>query len=105
MSKKRFRHGDVIITEIETLGHSDKLFPRKKDPHILAYGEVTGHSHKLEIDDPEQAFITPDGYLVVNKPTRLVHEEHKHITIPKGIYKIKIQQEVSIDGDILAIQD
>jgi hypothetical protein len=91
--KNIFRHGDILIKEIDKLPTGLKEI----DNPILAYGEMTGHNHKL-IKEREQQFsifedIKGNKYLQINEPTDLVHEEHKKITIEKGFYFIDHEQE------------
>ena len=44
---KWIRHGDVIITRITAEEYEKLNFPHKSD-NVLAYGEATGHHHKLQ---------------------------------------------------------
>lgn len=61
----------------------------------LAHGEVTGHSHRVE--RPETAQVWRSGqflYLSVTaEMAALVHEEHKRIELPRGVYKVWQQRE------------
>lgn len=81
--KEVYRHGDVILTKVDTLPDGCN----KLDRNWLALGEVTGHSHKIDVGE---LFETRDGklYLRVNKITRVSHEEHRTITLPEGVYFI-----------------
>lgn len=99
---KQALHGDVIIEKIDKLPKEfDKLEKEPKD--TLAYGEVTGHSHKLfrmsDLPvDGAAAFdlrVSPDGfrYLKVAEPVEVRHQEHDPRVIPPGIYRIGIQRE------------
>jgi len=56
-----------------------------KDP-ILAHGEVTGHFHGLE--KGSEVFEREDGVkeFKLKKDTKLTHQEHNTITLPKGDY-------------------
>lgn len=88
-------HGDVIIKRVDSLPSDfDSL---KKEPlDCLAYGEMTGHAHKLfggEFDlrvDPQNP---SKRHLRVVSPVALRHQEHKEITIYPGDYEIGIQRE------------
>ena len=94
--KKRhqIRQGDVLICPIDR-------FPTgltKKDK-TLAYGEVTGHSHRFEASDDEVLVsIAKDGtqYIEVLKPTTLKHEEHGNLEIEEGKYVVRQQREHDI---------
>jgi len=89
MKQNIHRHGDVLIKQIEKLPeHAKKL----KDK-VLAYGEVTGHSHRFENPDNIDRYEL-DGrlYLLVYQPTPLIHEEHLPQVILPGIYE-QIQEK------------
>lgn len=60
----------------------------------LAYGEVTGHSHRA-IAKTAKVYERDDGsrILVAPRGTKVVHEEHKPITVPPGEYERSIVQE------------
>jgi len=106
MAIKQFRQGDVWIREITDKGKmiGDKIkglastikpIARDKGRVVLAYGEVTGHSHAIA-DKTTEFFQCDDGrkiLLVKDPETKLSHEEHGTITIPKGEYEIVQQRE------------
>jgi hypothetical protein len=94
MTNQTYRHGDVGIIPIESIGGEFK----KRKENTLAYGEVTGHSHKIlpkTIDDVVEVYEGMNGELAikVNGIAVIVHEEHKTIEIPTGIYKIQNERE------------
>lgn len=88
-------HGDVIVT-LANEPDDFKKMPLVND-HCLAYGEATGHAHKIFGD--EGAFevrecpTTKVRHLKVVREVCLKHQEHDAITIPPGFYKTGIQQE------------
>lgn len=53
----------------------------KKRP-VLAEGEVTGHAHVLDGDVEVVATDVGTREFSLDKPTNLVHEEHRTITLP-----------------------
>ena len=87
-----YRQGDVLIRRISSLP-TQKAAPRVNG--ILAYGEVTGHAHKVEDMTRAQVLEIEKGlYLRVGEEgVRIVHEEHAPITLPGGDYEIEIQRE------------
>lgn len=89
-----FRHGDVIIEKVGVIPTDAKSLKDRKE---IAYGEVTGHAHRIDVGE---LFETKDGdiYLKANKLTKLSHEEHKTITLEPGIYKAVIKRQYSPDG-------
>jgi hypothetical protein len=90
--KTIYRQGDVLIRRISSLP-TQKAAPRANG--VLAYGEVTGHAHKVE--DLARAEVLEVGtglYMrVSDEGVRIVHEEHAPITLPGGNYAIEIQKE------------
>jgi hypothetical protein len=71
----------------------------------VAYGEVTGHSHRLadlrsaevlEIGDDLYVHVSEHGLSIEGDPgATFVHEEHGPITLPPGDYRVQIQREYS----------
>lgn len=73
---------------------------------ILAYGEVTGHAHRINDENAVKYEIRLaegiEEYLSVVEgggPASLTHDEHAMLTIPEGVYAILHQVEHS-PGDI-----
>jgi len=88
------RHGDVGIIPIENIETS---FKKRKD-NTLAYGEVTGHSHRIlpkTKEDIVEVYENDKGELAIKVKgvAVVVHEEHKTIEIPTGTYKIVNERE------------
>lgn len=89
---KTYRHGDVVIKEID----KDKLpAGAQKLSHLtLALGEVTGHSHRISSGQAALSKFNNKTYLEIqDKLATLTHEEHKEIELPTGTYEIIIQRE------------
>lgn len=98
-----YQQGDVILRKVNNLPKGLK----KLDTKILQLGEVTGHKHQFldqEVEvyiDPKfesnSMTITPDEgkFLVVmgDKPSDLVHEEHRTVPVEPGIYEVDIVRE------------
>lgn len=89
-----FRHGDIGFVPVDKV---EKDFKIKKD-NVLAWGEVTGHSHKIlpkTINDVVEVYENEKGELAikVNGIAVIVHEEHKTIEIETGTYKIQRERE------------
>ncbi len=97
------RQGDVLLKQIDKLPEKVK----KLEDKVLAYGEITGHSHRLE--NPENIERYTDGeklYLQVFQPTPLIHEEHLPQVVLPGVYEQIREREYSyIDQDIRAVVD
>jgi hypothetical protein len=86
-----WRHGDILIARTSAIPDGAQAKPTS----VLAWGEITGHSHRVE--DAETAEIYEIGgvtYLRVTAPmARVVHQEHKPIMLPRGDYRFWYQRE------------
>ncbi|WP_406695656.1 hypothetical protein V5E97_32090 [Singulisphaera sp. Ch08] len=86
-----WRQGDVLISAVEAIPPGATCLPHC----VLAEGEVTGHSHRVE--GVGVADLLADGeerFLRVNASTvRIVHQEHGTITLPRGLYRVWQQRE------------
>lgn len=99
---KLYRQGDVLFRRISKLPTGEQ---KKRPNATVAYGEVTGHSHALAIEDREVAEVLEIGeglYVHVSAAgvrieggATFVHEEHGPITLPPGNYEVVIQREYS----------
>ena len=88
------RHGDVYLVKVEELPKNARAQPTPEPGQaILAYGEVTGHAHRIK--DPT-AKLWLDGtntYLTVDQVAQLTHEEHHTIILEPGVYQVIHQVE------------
>jgi hypothetical protein len=96
-----FRQGDVILEKIDTEGNNCIIGESitMADTKIIAYGEATGHSHFFDDsinNNGSQVSLykeidqqNPTMVIIKDKTALLKHQDHLHIHIPKGIYKIK----------------
>jgi hypothetical protein len=87
---RQYRHGDLLIVEVASIPAPATA----SDDHVLAYGEVTGHAHRLDAG----AWLFQLGetlYFRVPSEARLTHEEHHTITLPAGDYQVVRQREYS----------
>lgn len=89
------RHGDVQVMKCESIPTEATKLNRKE----LAYGEVTGHAHRIN-DLVGELFETKTGelFLRVDKLSHLTHEEHKPIMLDPGCYRIAIKRQYSPTG-------
>ena len=74
---------------------------------IFAFGEVTGHTHRVEMSEMlENAGVTlhmgwtrkagvdvPDAFEVTGSDVAVQHEEHDTILLPPGKYVVRIVRE------------
>ena len=120
----KYQQGDVVMYKIENdkdfVHYSNELSNKSKEHYkvvkykgqtdsraILAFGEVTGHTHRVEMSEMvENAGITlhmdyqdeagikvPKAFEVEGAPVQLDHEEHNTLTLPEGKYVVKIVRE------------
>jgi len=96
-----YRHGDVQLIRIEALPDGAKLLKGRKE---LAFGEVTGHAHRIDVGE---LFEAADGglFLKVNSLAKLSHEEHKTKTVKPGVYRVAIKRAYNPDGGWSSVQD
>jgi hypothetical protein len=91
---KIFRHGDVLIRQIDAMPTG---LQKKKDK-VLAWGEATGRNHTLVVPELADFHIRIDVtsnkiYFSTDQAVELEHQEHKTIEIDPGIYTIDIERE------------
>jgi hypothetical protein len=104
MQQKVYRQGDVVLTRIEALP-SGKKSVRKNG--VLAYGEVTGHSHAIH-EGQAEVLEMPDGlFLSVSESgVSIGHQEHGTINVPPGLYSVGIKTEFDyFEKAIRQVQD
>lgn len=104
-----WRQGDVVL-QIVSMGYtkaSEKNDVRPKTlkkgrQAIVALGEATGHSHRVESegDDIEQWSTWSEERLSVPESGALfVHEEHGAHALPGATYRVHHQVEFSPGGN------
>lgn len=100
-NEEQTRQGDVLLMPIDKI---PKGLKRGKDL-VLAYGETTGHKHEFLLDKAEfypvetedNPFIT--GYLKVDEPIDLLHEDHEGYTVLPGKYQVRLPCQVEVDQE------
>lgn len=86
-----WRHGDVMIAEAGEIPAGAK----KRHNLILAYGELTGHAHRIAESGAAELFTLADELFlrVTADQATVIHEEHQAIVLPRGLYKVWQQRE------------
>ena len=86
-----WRHGDVLIVAVASLPRD----ARRRVSPILVRGEISGHSHRLAEPDTAELWERHGAIFidVVAEAATVIHEEHRPITLPRGIYKVWQQRE------------
>lgn len=90
---KYIQQGDVILKPSTTIPEGERVVDQQVTDKVLAYGEVTGHSHRVVDGEAEVIKILGRLYLRALTECRVVHEEHKPVVIPAGTYEINIVRE------------
>lgn len=98
---EQYRQGDVFIEKAEAgevrLPETAKDLRTAHGEIILAYGEVTGHAHRIDEPNFVDHYQVTDNftYLKVYEPVSLRHEEHAPIELAPGEYIVRLQREYS----------
>jgi hypothetical protein len=92
-----YRQGDLLIIEANNVPEEAV----KLNTLNILGSSVTGHVHKLTKNSSVVYSHTPtwdrrgNFYLIIKEPDKLVHEEHKSIDLPVGVYEVRRQREVN----------
>ena len=112
---KKYQQGDVVMFQVddETFkkSHNNEkpihYFGKTPTHAILAFGEVTGHKHQVNMAEMvKEAGVSlhmgfhrtagedvPEAFEVHDETVTLKHEEHNPIDIPPGKYIVRIVRE------------
>jgi len=97
-----YRQGDVLVVAVASIPQeAQQLAVEGHNKIILAFGEKTGHHHRIEnvkVAEHESARIYSFGaerFLQAMETVALKHEEHSTVSIPPGIYQVVIQSQYS----------
>jgi len=85
---KQIQHGDVLIREIEKLPMEVQRVERQGIGLVLAEGEATGHHHVITDKGASLYELKGELYLEVTEPVTIIHDEHKPLPIPIGVYQV-----------------
>lgn len=101
MKEFQARQGDIFLKMIDEIPEveTEQVFSTESRSIdgiiVLAWGEATGHKHAIR-DKTSMLLKEKNGnrfFLVVVKPTVLMHEEHSEIKLPVGNYQVIRQRE------------
>ena len=114
---EKYQQGDVVMFKVDAKYFEEHTRKGKeykvgyqggKNEHaIVAFGEVTGHKHQVNMKDmAKEAGVTlsmgynrkagvdvPEGFVVHNEVVTITHEEHDPIKLPPGYYIVNIVKE------------
>lgn len=115
-NKNQLQQGDVCLEKINcNLENLKGLKKEKKtNGYILAYGEATGHMHKIEESEKVELYEYLDDYLeekcmllrVLRDKVQLKHEEHGNLVLEKGDYRVtRVNEFDPFEEEIRKVQD
>jgi hypothetical protein len=87
-----YQQGDVLLKNSDIDLKGAKPVSPKNDRFIIAEGEVSGHAHAI-LDDVELFEKNGRLFIHANRPFAIVHEEHKDVMIPNGIWVVEKVRE------------
>jgi len=87
------RQGDVLFIPVEEIPQGAQF----EETRIVAYGEATGHNHKL-IGTAEVYSLEGQLFAKAGSDVTVVHQEHAPLAIEEGLYEIRIQREYTPQG-------
>lgn len=89
----QLRHGDIFLVRVDRLPVGVRQVPRTEDSIVLAYGEATGHAHRLTGDVLEYVHEgTGRRYVSASSPAPLRHEEHGFLPVLPAVYEVRQQR-------------
>jgi hypothetical protein len=90
-----WRQGDIYFVKVD---EEPRSYGTPVKNGVIAKGETTGHSHRLapmSMDQGAELSVIA-GSMFLRSPekgTKIVHDEHHAIDLPKGLYAVVHQQE------------
>ena len=84
MSKFQSRQGDIFFQSVDKIPSKGL---KKKTDAILAYGEVTGHSHQITTSIADcESYVDEQGDIYIRSATEMKvgHDEHDTIVLPSN---------------------
>jgi len=85
-----YRQGDILLIAVSKIPPRRRVVP----DNVLAYGEISGHSHCIKNGIVVQVNSSRNLFVIAQQGTMLVHNEHGPITIAPGKYMVVRQREV-----------
>ena len=90
----QYREGDVLLVKVDIDSLPNGAVQQQAHGRIvLAYGEVTGHAHAIDVAHAALYQWKGDRLIEAKPGARLVHEEHNPIDLEPGFYRVVQQRE------------
>lgn len=108
MENGQIRQGDVLLVPVEV---ARPVTARLSQEVVLAYGEVTGHAHRLRASEVWEWEAQGQRYVQVvdNAPGTISHEDHDPVpaaVVEPGVtYRVVPQQEWDLAGQWRNVRD
>ena len=83
-----YQQGDVLIETVTI-----PIGAVATGQRVLAEGEATGHTHRVEGDAHMLALGEQIFLRVLAGDVRVIHEEHRSVALPPGDYRVRRVQE------------
>jgi hypothetical protein len=105
MNPVMIRQGDVLLVPAKRQPGTLKEVKHDNGSVVLAYGEQTGHAHKINANSGvallERKLVATSGQhtdqrflqVLTEGGVKLTHEEHAAVTVPPGFYEVRMQRE------------
>jgi hypothetical protein len=87
------RQGDVYLERISDVVPDGAVKQRDKNKIVLAFGEATGHHHRVSTKNATRYEWQGAMVVEIKKASKLLHEEHDPITLEPGVWKRTLQRE------------
>ncbi len=98
MIRNQYRQGDVLLIQEDKLPEGCLEEEVCGTRIVLALGEATGHSHAIDASFARAYQNSGERYLVAQMGAVLKHEEHDHLSIKPGVYRVLKQREYEPTG-------
>lgn len=89
---EHYRQGDVLLVKVDSMPKA-AVAEAAQDSIVLAYGETTGHAHRVSAQNAKIYALNEERFLEIHQATNLVHEEHDPIALTPGVYRVVRQRE------------
>jgi len=101
LSRQIVIQGDVLLFPVDAIPAGGE--PQPGDRHVLALGEVTGHSHTLH----GATLVRHEGerYVEAGPDAYLAHEDHGPVVVAPGAYRVLQQSEPDLLGGFRNVAD
>lgn len=98
MNRAQYRQGDVLLIPVDVVPDGAVQEAPDGERVVLAYGEVTGHAHAIDVALAKTFHTGEQRYLLVADGAVLRHEEHSPLTLQPGAYRVQLQREYEPAG-------